>query len=218
MPWWLSQGPQLRVHCRAQKKIGTSCCCLLTCPPRIHTSLMPYYSVSVEKMRCAFPSVMAARNLSCCSFCQRERGESSEALYGPLIGPYEINRQNLYFHLSCLYYSWDIWIDSLVTGNETNLKEFMKNYFIFPKAMDRVSELDLNLLLLSLKNVTYTYQRTRLNRCIECTKTHATVACSIGQCSSQYHFPCARNHVKFFYCSMAFILVHPLPFPPSLCP
>jgi hypothetical protein len=162
---------------------------------------------------CVYKSRMAARNLSCCSFCHRERKESSEALYGPLIGPYEINHHHLYFHLSCLYFSWDIWIDSLATDNDdnSNLKEFMRKYFVLPKSMTQVSDLDLNLLLLSLKNVPYTYQRTRSNRCLQCSKTHATVACSIGQCSSQYHFPCAKSHVKFFYCSMAFILV-----PPSL--
>lgn len=70
-----------------------------------------------------------------------------------------------------------------------------------------ITELEMSYLCNDLKNVVTNYNRTALNRCCECKKVRATVGCSISKCPSQYHFPCAQSHVKFFYCSMAYILV-----------
>jgi hypothetical protein len=156
---------------------------------------------------------------SICSFCQKIGNDPLSDSLGPLIGPYDLKNNILYFHLYCLYFSWDIWIDCTSKSHQ----KFHENYFILPnlsklRGFSPNSKLnltenehhnpdDMGLLLQNLKNVHSNYSRTHFNKCNICQKTRATVACSISKCSSQYHFPCAQGHVKFFYCSMAFILV-----------
>lgn len=155
-----------------------------------------------------------------CSFCQKFGNDPLCHKVGPLIGPYDLKNNILYFHLYCLYFSWDIWIDCTTKDNQ----KFHEKYFILPNlsklhdsSFNNHSNLiennyenhdDMRLLLQNLQNVHRNYSRTHLNKCNICQKTRATVACSISKCSSQYHFPCAQGHVKFFYCSMAFILVY----------
>jgi hypothetical protein len=153
-----------------------------------------------------------------CSFCQKIGNDPTSHHLGPLIGPYDVKNNILYFHLYCLYFSWDIWIDCTSKSHQ----KFHQNYFILPDlAKLQLLSANLNsnmienenhvddmiLLLQNLKNVHSNYSRTHFNKCNICNRARATVACSISKCSSQYHFPCAQNHVKFFYCSMAFILV-----------
>lgn len=148
-----------------------------------------------------------------CSFCHQKQSDELFTLCGPLIGPFEIKNNCLYFHLYCLYYSWDVWIDSMTDINQ----DLHQRFFIFPKlpalTISPLLHQEEVLLINNLKNVVTNYQRTFYNKCTLCQKIRATVACSISKCSSQYHFPCAKRCVKYFYCSMAFILVifHALP-------
>lgn len=158
----------------------------------------------IEQSASLSPPTSLQNPESYCSLCQQDHSIELLTLCGPLIGPFEFKSNSLYFHLYCLYFSWDVWIDSMTNIN----RELHKSFFIFPKLREINPSNEEKLLILpNIRNVLGNYQRTSLHRCDICQKIRATVACSISNCPSQYHFPCAQGYVKFFYCSMAFILV-----------
>lgn len=129
-----------------------------------------------------------------CSLCK-----TSNTICGPLVGPYEWKTFELHFHLYCLYFSWSIWMD--ISAN----RDLMKKFFIFPRLSDFSNE-ELELLSVRLQNVIARYAIST-PKCLECQQTRATVSCCLQECSSSYHFPCAISKARFFYCSMASVMV-----------